>query len=58
MDAGIIRNLKLYYKKLLVEHILKSIENNNNIELPNEKDAIHMISSAWNLVKQETIANS
>ncbi|CAF0988202.1 unnamed protein product [Brachionus calyciflorus] len=46
LDAGIIRSLKAIYKNLLVKSLLKSIEMENKVVLPNLKEVILMINTA------------
>lgn len=59
MDQGIIQNLKIFYRRIVIERVLNLIENDRIID--NKKisvlDAIHMLHSAWHQVRPETIAN-
>lgn len=57
-DAGIIQNVKLNYRKKLLQHLLFNIENcENAIELGKKSllDAIYFLNYSWNTVKTETI---
>lgn len=59
MDQGIIQNLKVLYRRLVVERVLRAVENdetvnNNTITV---LDAVRMLQSAWYQVKPDAIAN-
>ena len=47
-DAGIIKTMKTFYRKRLVNSLYESVEYNNEIILPDVKKAIHMLVKAWN----------
>ena len=51
MDAGIIRNLKLNYRKIFISSLIDSVEATKKIELPSIKEAINMIKKAWSFGK-------
>ncbi|CAG8671576.1 9264_t:CDS:2, partial [Cetraspora pellucida] len=46
-NAGIIKNFKVNYHKLLVTKWINEVENGKSIEPINIKEAIYMISDAW-----------
>jgi hypothetical protein len=59
MDQGIIQNLKMMYRRLVVERVLRAVENGQEIDNGTVTllDAVRMLQSAWFQVKPETIAN-
>lgn len=57
LDLGIIKNLKVHYRKRLIQHALQSITTGNIHKKVNVLQAINMISLAWNQVKSKTIKN-
>lgn len=61
LDLGIIKNVKLHYKNLLVEKMVEHLDKNDNLDgfaLPTVLDAILSLSNVWhNHVKVETIRN-
>lgn len=57
LDLGIIKNLKVHYRKRLVQHALQSITTGTIHKKVNVLQAINMISLAWNQVKSKTIKN-
>ncbi|MEW8693664.1 MAG: hypothetical protein AB2535_21740 [Candidatus Thiodiazotropha endolucinida] len=56
MDAGIIRNFKGHYRKLLVKYFLQCIEDEEDQKV-SMKLAITYVKEAWASVKQSTIVN-
>ncbi|XP_057327621.1 tigger transposable element-derived protein 4-like [Microplitis mediator] len=56
LDQGVIKSLKMHYRKLLVINLLQRIEKKEE-EKFTILDAIFMISQAWQNVTQRTIAN-
>jgi len=56
MDAGIIRNFKCHYKKLLCSHFLSCIEENRKQTI-DMKCALAFVKSAWDSVTTQTIVN-
>ena len=56
MDAGIIRNFKLYYRKGLVRHFIEAAEADKPLDI-NLKEALSLTKQAWSLVKPETVSN-
>ena len=58
MDQGIIQNLKVLYRGLVVECVLCCIENGDTVDTKTITvlDAVRMLHSAWFRVKPETIA--
>lgn len=59
LDQGIIQNFKVFYRGLLVKHLLSKIDTNAapKSNMVNVLDAIYFIKTAWNSVKPETIRN-
>lgn len=57
MNQGIIKSFKLHYRKQLILHHLKQIENNQNAKI-NIFHAICMLESAWEQIVPQTITNS
>ena len=62
LDAGIIRNFKLMYRKKLLKFVISRISDNiKATDIIQEFDilkAISWIKSAWGDVSEETIVNS
>ena len=56
MDAGIIRNFKLFYRKQLITDYMASLDRGKRFNVDLRK-AILMIYDAWGQVKPETIEN-
>ena len=54
MDAGIIRNFKLNYQKILMSFI---VDQYKKFVLPDVKQSIKIACEAWNMVTKETIQN-
>ena len=48
-DQSIIRNLKWKYRSMVIKTCIKSLDEKNEIEMPNIKEAICMIIEAWPL---------
>ena len=59
MDQGIIQNMKVFYRKLVVERVIREIEAGREVDYKaiTVLDAIRMVHSAWHHVKPETIAH-
>ena len=57
MDAGIIKNFKLNYRKQLVNDYMSSLDASIEGFTIDLKRAVLMISHAWQNVKKETIKN-
>lgn len=59
MDQGIIQNLKVLYRKEVVERILQSVDAGNPADDKSITvlDGIRMLHNAWHQVTAETIAN-
>ena len=53
-DAGIIRNVKLYYQKGLTKHFPRAIQDDKPMSI-NLREALCFIKDAWNDVKSQTI---
>ena len=56
-DQGIIRNLKVHYRPMLLKNCLNVFEDKNELIIPKLKEAICMVREAWNKVSSKTIAN-
>ena len=56
MDAGIIRNFKLFYRKQLITDYMASLDRGKQFNVDLRK-AILMIYDAWGQVKPKTIEN-
>lgn len=56
MDQGIINNFKVYYRKEVVQYVLKSIEENKSPEI-NILQAMRFARKAWFSVSKTTISN-
>ena len=56
MDAGVIRNLKYFYKLELVRRRIAAIENKQNFTI-NLLQAVHIIEKSWAKVTKQTIEN-
>lgn len=57
MDAGIIENLKVGYRRLLLRSRIDHIDSGDLGWRPSLLDAVDYLKQAWDFVKQETIAN-
>ena len=57
MDAGVIRNFKVHYKRHFLKHQLNMFDQDGSTEKINVKQAIYFIHDAWKDVKQTIIAN-
>ena len=57
MDAGVIRNFKVHYKRHFLKHQLNMFDQDGSTEKINVKQAIYFIHDAWKDVKPTTIAN-
>ncbi|XP_062622348.1 tigger transposable element-derived protein 4-like [Saccostrea cucullata] len=56
MDQGIIQNLKVHYRKLVILRQLKAIENQTELTI-SVLDAMRMLNQAWAKVSEKTIQN-
>ena len=58
-DAGLIQNVKMHYRKLLVRHVLSHMDDANTATELSKKinilDAIMWLKSAWDSVQPDTI---
>ncbi len=57
IDQGIIRSFKCLYKIQLVMKMLDRLEETNNYELPDLKEALYMVHKAWQDVTVKTFKN-
>ena len=57
MDAGIIKNFKLFYKKLQVKSLLEKLKEKKELEMPTVFEAIKFLKSAWGNVSSTTVIN-
>ncbi|XP_063435632.1 uncharacterized protein LOC134716551 [Mytilus trossulus] len=56
MDQGVIRNLKLHYRKLVIQKQITAIDTKTEFAIT-VLDGIRMLNHAWSKVTQTTIAN-
>lgn len=56
MDQGVIRNLKLHYRKLVIQKQIAAIETKTDFSIT-VLDALRMLNHAWSKVTPGTIAN-
>ncbi|XP_072140431.1 tigger transposable element-derived protein 4-like, partial [Dermacentor andersoni] len=56
MDQGITKNVKVLYRRHLLERMILCMNNSAKYEV-SLLSAIHMLARAWDRMKQETIAN-
>jgi hypothetical protein len=56
LDQGIIRNLKVHFRRALVMKMIENADKNDGAKI-DLLDTIIMISKAWDAVSQNTIAN-
>ena len=56
LDSGIIFNFKIIYRSMQIKHYLSMYEQNKSIHI-NIKDAIKMLSQAWNSITPYKIRN-
>jgi transposase len=56
MDQGVIRNLKLHYRKLVIQKKIRAIDTKTEFAI-NVLDALRMLNHAWSNVTSNTIAN-
>jgi hypothetical protein len=56
MDQGIIKNLKVHYRRYLLRRRINAIDNKVEFEF-NLLNALNLLKRAWKEVKQETLAN-
>jgi hypothetical protein len=54
-DAGIIKNFKNHYKKLLMQSLIEQYETTKRFVYPDVKSAIYKIVNAWSKVTSDTI---
>jgi len=68
LDAGIIRNFKFHYRKLLLEYLVRHVDGvpeadrgqlrlDNVLKSVNASHAVDWIKRAWATIKPETISN-
>ena len=56
LDAGIIQNLKVHYRKRLVQYYIHCVDSDMRMTI-DIKTAIQFLASAWNAVTPNSIAN-
>lgn len=56
MDAGVIKNLKHYYRQLLLSKVLMAMDSGEEFSV-DVLGAIHLLKQAWERVLPETIAH-
>ena len=58
MDQGVIQNLKVHYRGLLLRRVIAEVEAGNNSAFKvNLREALRYLSRAWQMVTENTIAN-
>ena len=57
MDAGIIRNFKLKYRKSLFMHYVEQIDTAGKFQKLDLKQALYLVKDSWDVVTQGTIQN-
>lgn len=57
MDQGVIQNLKVHYRKLVIQTQLKAYEKQAESTNISVLDALRLLSKAWARVTEKTIAN-
>ena len=57
LDNGIIRNLKLHYKKQLLSGYVRELDNSGTFTRINIKTAIIYVHRAWETIEPKTISN-
>ena len=57
MDAGIIRNFKLKYRKSLLSHYVRQIDAVGKFQPISMKEALYLVKDLWDVVSQDTIRN-
>ena len=57
IDQGVIRCLKVYYRKQLVKLILRSLNSNKTLPKVSLLTALQLLVSAWNEASQTTVVN-
>ena len=56
MDAGVNKNLKHHYRKMILQRKILAIENKEEFKL-NMKERLFLLARSWNLVTCQTISN-
>lgn len=56
MDQGIIQNLKVHYRKLLLRQRILAIDSGTEFSF-NLLDSVYLLRQAWNNVTATTISN-
>jgi transposase-like protein len=56
MDQGVIQNLKVHYRKLIITRQLACIDSNTDFVL-SVLDAMYLMRQAWDNVKAQTVGN-
>ncbi|XP_069134565.1 tigger transposable element-derived protein 4-like [Argopecten irradians] len=57
MDQGVIHNLKVHYRKLVIQRKIRAVDNKSGEVSITVLDAIRMLNQAWGSVKDTTIRN-
>lgn len=57
MDSGVIRNLKLHYRRILASRRLQAAEAGDKDFIWNLLDCLFAVKSAWSMVTPTTVAN-
>ena len=56
MDQGVIRNLKLHYRKLIIQKKIRAVDTKTEFSI-SVLDALRMLNNAWAKVTSATISN-
>ena len=56
MDQGVIKNLKVHYRKLIIQKKIRAIDSKTDLVIT-VLDALHMLNQAWSNVTSTTISN-
>ena len=57
LDAGIIKSFKTKYRQLLVKDLIRQLDEERELQMPNVKEAMFLIKNSYHLVLRETIIN-
>ena len=57
LDAGIIKSFKTKYRQLLVKDLIRQLNEERELHMPNVKEAMYLIKNSYHLVSRETIIN-
>lgn len=55
MDQGIIKNLKAYYRRYLVQKLLQTLDKDGEMKKLDLLQAVHLVDNAWQSVTAKTV---